>query len=191
LIVKVKPLDVPPPGAGFTTVTDAVPPVAMSLAKTAAVNWVLLTKPVVRALLFHSTVEPETKFVPVTVSENADPPAVAVEGESKVAVGTGLLMVKVRGFDVPPPGEGFATETETVPAVAMSLAEIAAVNCVPLTKVVVRALPFHPTVEPETKFVPVTVSVNAAPPSMALEGESEASVGAGFTVSIAAVETPL
>jgi hypothetical protein len=41
--VKVKPLDVPPPGDGFTTLTDAVPAVAMSLAGTAAVNFVALT----------------------------------------------------------------------------------------------------------------------------------------------------
>ena len=42
LIVKVRAFDVPPPGEGFTTVTEAVPAVAMSLAGTEAVNWVLL-----------------------------------------------------------------------------------------------------------------------------------------------------
>jgi hypothetical protein len=35
-------------------------------------------------------VAPETKFVPFTVSVNAATPAVALEGESEVAVGTGL-----------------------------------------------------------------------------------------------------
>ena len=55
------------------------------------------------------------------------------------------LMVKVRAPDVAPPGEGFTTVTETVPAVAMSLAEIAAVNWVLLTKLVVQvaAVPLH------------------------------------------------
>ena len=53
--------------------------------------------------------------------------------ESEVAVGAGLLMAKVRAPDVAPPGEGFATVTETVPAVATSLAEIVAVNWVLLT----------------------------------------------------------
>jgi hypothetical protein len=35
-------------------------------------------------------------------------------------------------------------------------------------------------VEVETKLVPVTLSVNAAPPAVAVEGESEATVGNGF-----------
>ena len=50
-----------------------------------------------------------------------------------MAVGTALLMVKVRAPDDPPPGEGFSTVLETVPAVATSLAEIVAVNWVLLT----------------------------------------------------------
>lgn len=100
-------------------------------------------------------------------------------GADKLTRG-GLLIVKVSPPDVPPPGDGFTTVTETVPAVVMSLAEIAAVKCVPLMKVVVGALLFHCTVEPETKLVPVTVSVNAAPPAVALEGESKVAVGTGF-----------
>jgi hypothetical protein len=130
LIVNVRPPDVPPPGAGFTAVTEAVPAVATSLAEIAAVNCLPLTKVVVRALPFHCTVAPETKFVPVTASVNPAPPAVALEGESEVGVGAGLLMVKLRALDVPPPGEGFTTVTEAVPAVAMSLAGTEAVNCV-------------------------------------------------------------
>jgi hypothetical protein len=39
-------------------------------------------------------------------------------------------------LEIPPPGVGFTTETEAVPALAMSEAVIAAVSCVPLTKVV-------------------------------------------------------
>jgi len=191
LMVKVRAPDVPPPGEGFTTVTGTGPAVAMSVAKIAAVNWVLLTKLVMRALPFHCTVAPETKFVPVTVSVNAAPPGVALEGESKVAVGTALLMVKVRAPDVPPPGEGLSTVIESVPAVAMSLAEIAAVNWVLLTKLVARALPFHCTVAPETKFVPVTVSVNVAPPAVALEGESEVAVGTALLmVKVRAPDAP-
>ncbi len=53
LIVKVCGLDVPPPGAGFTTVTLAVPAVAMSAAAMAAVSWVVLTNVVVRLDPFH------------------------------------------------------------------------------------------------------------------------------------------
>ena len=77
----------------------------------------------------------------------------------------------------------------------MSEAWIAACNCVLLTKVVARTLlefvPFHCTTELEVKFDPPTVSVNAAPPVDALEGESEAIAGAGlFTVNELAAERP-
>jgi hypothetical protein len=78
-------------------------------------------------------VEVETKFVPFTVRVNAAPPAVALEGESEVALGFGLLMVKVSPLDAPPPGVGFTTVTDGVPAVAMSLAGTEAVNFVALT----------------------------------------------------------
>jgi len=135
LIVKVSPPDVPPPGDGFTTVTEAVPAVVMSLAKMAAVTCVALTKVVARALPFHCTAELETKLVPVTVSVNAAPLAVALEGESELAVGAGLLMVKVREFDAPPLGEGLTTVTEAVPAVAGSVillrCSLAGFSCIP------------------------------------------------------------
>ena len=75
---------------------------------------------------------------------------------------------------------GFRTLTNTVLALAMSLAEIAAVTCVLLIKVVVRFEPFHWTIEPGRKPVPVSVRVNAAPPSVALEGDMELSCGIAF-----------
>jgi hypothetical protein len=49
-----------------------------------------------------------------------------------VTTGSALAMVKVRAFEVPPPGEGLTTVTEAVPTVAMSAAGTVAVNCVPL-----------------------------------------------------------
>jgi hypothetical protein len=199
LIVKVNPLEVPPPGMGFFTVTDAVPAVAMRLAGTEAVSFVPLTYVVAStcmiihdvAFTVHCTVEVETKFVPVTVRVNAGPPAVTLEGESEVAVGSGLLTMKTNPLDVPPPGVGFFTVTAAIPPVAMSLAGTDAVNSVPLTYVVVSPAPCHPTIEVETKFVPVTVRVNAAPPAVALDGESEARVGAGLLiVNVRAPEVP-
>src|SRR4030095_15012844 len=176
LIVKVSALEVPPPG--FTTLTCAVPAVAMSLAGIAAVSCVPFTNVVLRAAPFHCTTEPETKLLPLTVSVNAGPPAVALLGDRVVRLGAGVpvLIVKVSALEVPPPG--FATVTCAVPAVAMSLAGIAAVSCVALTNVVVRAVPFHCTTEPETKLLPFTVSVNAGPPAVALLGESEVNEGA-------------
>jgi hypothetical protein len=52
-----------------------------------------------------------------------------------------------------------------MPALTMSPAEIAALNCVPLTNVVTRLFPPHRTTEPLTKLVPLTVSVNAELPA--------------------------
>ena len=118
----------PPPGGAFTTVTEAVPAVAMSAAEMEAVTLVLLANVVVRADPFQSTTEPETKFEPFTVRVKAGPPAVALLGEIELIAGTGLLTVNVIAFDVPPPGGAFTTVTETVPAVLMSDEGTAAVT---------------------------------------------------------------
>jgi hypothetical protein len=42
-VVKVRAVEVPPPGVGLNTVTAAVPAAAMSAAVIVAVNWVALT----------------------------------------------------------------------------------------------------------------------------------------------------
>jgi len=74
--------------------------------------------------------------------------------------------------------EGVTTETWAVPAAAMSVLGMAAVTWALLTNVVVRGAPFQRTVEPETKPLPLTVSVNAGPPAVALFGDIEVSAGA-------------
>jgi hypothetical protein len=68
-------------------------------------------------------------------------------------------MVKVKEFEVPPPGGGLKTVTVAVPAAAMSLAEIRATIAlmVPLP-VVGRSLPFQRTTDPGTKLSPTTVN---------------------------------
>lgn len=183
-IEKVNPVDVPPPGVGLNTVTCTEPALAMSVAKIAAVNRVLLTNVVVRLAPFHCTTEPETKLEPLTASVKAAPPAVAPVGESELAVGMGLLagalMVKDSAVEVPPPGAGLTTVTGAVPTAVISAARMAAVNWLALTKVVTRLDPFHWTVAPFTKFEPFTVSVKFAPPAVALDGEREVSVGIGL-----------
>jgi hypothetical protein len=68
------------------------------------------------------------------------------------------------------PLSGFTTATEAVPGLAMSDARIVAVNCETFTKLVVRALPFQFTTEPETNPVPFTVSANPCPPGTVLAG---------------------
>jgi hypothetical protein len=111
-------------------------------------------------LSVHCKLEHGTKFVPVTVTVNAEVPAVAPAGESDAIVGTvsdAAEIVNVAGAELTPE---FDTVIAAVPAEAISAAEIEAVSCVALTKAVARAEPFQSTTEPFTKFVPVTVSVN-------------------------------
>jgi len=68
--------------------------------------------------------------VPVTVSVKAPELAATLAGCSLVMAGVGLLaavIVKVSGFEVPPPGVGLVTVTVGLPVLATSLARIAAV----------------------------------------------------------------
>src|SRR5262245_4234515 len=122
--------EVPPPGAGVKTLTFAVPMVAMSVAGIAAVNRVALTKVVGRSLSFHRTTELLAKFVPLTVRVNAAPPTSAKFGLKDVSVGAGAggVIEKLRAFEVLPLGPGLTTVTLAVPAAAISVAGIAAVN---------------------------------------------------------------
>ena len=171
-----------PPPAGFVTVTFTVPAVAISAAGIVTTIWVLVTdEGVIAGLAPKLTVAPVTKPVPVIVSVNAAPPTVAEAGAIEVSVGPETaLIVNDRLPDVPPPGAGFVTVTVAVPAVAISAAVIAAVNCVALTNVVVLAAPLNFTTDVDTNPVPLTVRVKAAPPAVALVGEREVAVGAGL-----------
>ena len=87
-------------------------------------------KVVVRSDPFHRTTEPAIKFDPLTVRVNPDPPAIALEGFRLVRAGTGFngFIVKDNTLEVPPPGAGLNTITDADPAVAMSAAEMEAVN---------------------------------------------------------------
>jgi hypothetical protein len=85
--------------------------------------------------------------------------------------------MKFTAFEVLPPA-GLVTVTATVPPEAIEAAGMAAVNCVALTNVVLGAAPPKLTTEAATKFVPVMVSVKAAPPARAVFGEIALTVGA-------------
>ena len=90
----------------------------------------------------------------------------------------------VEPAEVPPFATGFATVIVATPGVAMSLAGIAACNCVPEINVVVRDVPLNCTTAAGSKLEPFTVNVNAAPPAIAELGFSKAicgvaAVGAG------------
>jgi len=171
-----------PPPAGFVTETFTVPAVAMSVAGIVTTTWVLVTEEgVIAGLDPKFTVAPLAKPVPVMVSVNAAPPTIEEAGAIEVRVGPETaLIVNDRLPDVPPPGAGFVTVTVAVPAVAISAAVIAAVNCVALTNVVVLAAPLNFTADVDSKPVPFTVRVKAAPPAVVLVGESEVVVGAGL-----------
>ncbi len=97
-IVNVTAPDVAPQ---LTTVTDAVPAVAIREAGTVAVSCVDETNVVVSAVPFHFTLEIAAKFVPFTVNVNPRPPAVAQIGLSELMVG-GATIVNVTGFDAEP-----------------------------------------------------------------------------------------
>jgi hypothetical protein len=154
-----------------------VPAVAISTAAIAAVSWVPLTNVVVLAAPLNFTTDVDTKPVPFTVNVNPAPPAVALVGEMDVSVGAELLIVNVCAFDVPPPA-GFVIVTFTVPAVTISAAGIVATICVLVTDDgVIAGLVPKLTVAPVTKPVPVIVSVNAAPLTVAVAGAIEVSVG--------------
>ncbi len=175
----------------FITVTEAVAAEATSVALIAAVSWVELTYVVVRFDPFHGTVLPVTKPVPVNVRVKAVEPAVVDAGAIVLMAGAGLLMANVAGADVPPPGDGFTTATGTVPAEATSAALIAAVSWVELTYVVVWFDPFHCTVLPVTKPVPVNVRVKAVEPAVVELGASAVTEGTGLlTVNVVGVDGP-
>jgi hypothetical protein len=182
LTVNVDAADVPPPGAGLTTVTESVPPAAISAAGTVAVICVALTTVVTRGTPFQSTTVPVTKPLPVTVSVKPAVPAIADVCDDPVNTGTALLTVNVAAEDAPPPGVALKSVTESVPAVARSASGTVAVTSVELTNAVASATPFHCTTERLSRLVPITVSVNAALPVVAVFCESEVSVGTGLSI---------
>jgi len=191
LIVSVCTFDVPPPGLGFTTVIDAVPAVATRGAGTVAVSCVEEIKLVVSAVPFQFTAEVATKLLPFTVKVKSALPTVVQVGLIDVVVGTGLLIVNVTEFDVPPAGGGLTTVMDAVPAVATFAAGTIAVSLIEDTNVVVRTEPFQLTVEVETNLVPFTVKVNCALPAVVEVGLIEVMVGTGLLIVRVSVALPV
>jgi hypothetical protein len=102
----------------------------------------------------------------------------------------GLPTVKLTALEVPPPGEGLKTVIEYVPTAAMSLAVIAALSWVLLTKEVVRAEPFHSRTDVEIKSLPVTVKVKPVPLAVVDDGERPVIDGTGLLCEGGAAEVP-
>jgi len=173
--VNVSAFDVPPPppSVRVNTVTGTVAAVATSADEIAALTPVWLANVVVRGLPFHWTTEHGNKLPPLvplasTPSKNAADPAAALDGKSVVMTGVGSGVVgdaTVKGEDTEDKEGIVELDTVTVagPGKAVSVAEIAAVSCVALTKVVWRGDPFQFTTSPfGTKLVPFTVRVMPA-----------------------------
>ena len=98
--------------------------------------------------------------------------------------------VKAVGGVAPPPGVGLVTITFTVPGLPASAAEMDAVSCDALTKVVVSFLLLKLMTELERKFVPLTVRVKALPAGE-FPGDTLLMLGAGlFTDNVVEPVTP-
>jgi hypothetical protein len=110
--IKETGLEMPGEGTGFSTVIEALfgDGSAMSEARIDAVNCVVLTNCVTRAILFQLTSAPPTKLVPFTVSVKAGPPRTAWLGLRELIVGSPVFTTATDTlFEVPPPGLGVDT----------------------------------------------------------------------------------
>ena len=111
-------------------------------------------------------------------------PALAAAVVSAVveAVAPLSVTVKFRTLEIPPPGPGLRTVTPAIPIAQMSDAGISAVSWFAETNAVVRLSPFHLTMLPETKLLPLTVSRKALPPAFADSGLMPVSEGTGLSM---------
>src|SRR6266513_2748317 len=118
-MVNVAAAEVPPPGAGLTTVTLAMPVAPMSVVSIVAVSWVGETNVVARAAPFQFIVELLTKLLPLTVSTVSGPPAGALDGLMPPRTGTRLFTV-VLAVALLLPATG-SDEQEATPAVLLTV----------------------------------------------------------------------
>ena len=93
--------------------------------------------------------------------------------------------------DVPPPGVGFVTDTNELPAVTMRVDDTVAVNVLLSTYEVINATPPHFTTDVGINREPVTVNVNVSDPVAIDAGSSDVAIGTGFvTLKFTPEETP-
>jgi len=134
---------------------------AIALAGMAAVSCVELTNVVGTLFKLKLACEPCTKPLPLTVSVNAGPPAVALGGEMDVIARGALagVIVSVAALEVPPPGTpfgGVVTVMLAVPGDAISPLIISVVSNDGPWYVVACGVPLKFTTELVTKFEPIT-----------------------------------
>jgi hypothetical protein len=101
------------------------------------------------------------------------------DGVIEVIAGPGLSTTNESALDVPPPGAGFVTESESVAAAFRLAAGMLAVRDVALTYVVVKGVVPRLRVDAGTNPLPVTVIGVAPAPIRADDGETDVATGAG------------
>ena len=181
---------IPPPGAGFETLSLPVPTADRSVAVRLTASEEALVNMVGRALPFHCTTESGAKPEPARLIVAAWLIS-TVDGCMPVSTGAGEVTEKTVAVDWPPPGAGFTTASETDAAALNSVGGTTAFSSVALTNVVTSAVWFQNTVEPVAKLVPFTSSVRAALPSPIVVGDTDVTVGIGlFTAKLTAPDTP-
>jgi hypothetical protein len=162
------------------TATGTEPAVVRSLSSNVIWSWVVLTKVVLREDPFQVAEEAGTNPLPITVRTLPASSTVTVPGVTDETRGAGLLTMNSAAADAPPPGAGFFTVISAVPAIDRSVEVSVIFNCVVLTKVVTRLFWFHSALEPWTNPVPLMVTVVAASPVVAPEGDMEVMLGVGL-----------
>jgi hypothetical protein len=98
------------------------------------------------------------------------------------------VIVKVVELELAPPG--FSTVTVALPAFWIRVLGTCAVNCVAVLDRVVKVVPFHCTVEFETKPVPFIVKVNATLPAGTEVGLNEEIAGDAVVTTVRLIKLP-
>ena len=117
---------------------------------------------------------------PLRVKVKLPDPARIDKGEIALITGTGLLMVKVKELEGPPPGEGLVTEMVADPAVVMAVAGMLAVSWVLLTNCVGTVWVLNVTVEVLINLLPFKVRVKPVSSAVTVTGERLVKTGTGL-----------
>ena len=124
--LKKNVFDVPPPGAGFTTMTGTLGFARLNIRsgnRRRQRRRAHKRRRLRRAIPIHHRIANEI-CSGHRQCKREQTPALTLFGESAVIVGTGFVVpeiVNVTEFDVPPPGVGFVTVTAALPAVSTSI----------------------------------------------------------------------
>jgi hypothetical protein len=189
---RVNGCDVPPPGAGFSTVTPKKPADVTSDDGIAAESEEELRYVVVSGVDPHLTTAPSTKFVPSTEIVVGGDDRGNDAGLSDVGFGTGLTMLIGTELLVPPPGVWLKTLKDRIPvdAVNEALTETVRVLGVELRTEIPAVLPSHRTTDELLKPEPSKV-ISGVVPRITAVGIAVESVGTVLlTVKNRLFETP-